>query len=62
MQDVAQVREGVLTVPLAGDDERVDDGRPLARGRVPDEQPVLLSDGRRPDCILDEVVVVARKE
>ena len=42
---------------LAGDDQRVDDRRTLARRGVPDEEPVLLADRGGPDRIFDQVVV-----
>jgi hypothetical protein len=56
-EDVLEVRERILAVPLAGDDERVNDGRALAGVGVADKEPVLLPDAGRPDRILDEVVV-----
>ena len=50
--DVLQVRERVLAVALAGDNQRVEDGRALVGIGVPDEQPVLLADAGRPDGVL----------
>ena len=44
-------------MPLAGDDDRVDDGGALAGVGVADEEPVLLPYGRRADRVFDEVVV-----
>ena len=42
---------------LAGNNDRVNNGRALTGAGVADEQPVLLADGRRPDGIFNEVVV-----
>ena len=41
-QDVLQVRQGVLPVAFAGDDERVQDRRALPGVGVADKKPVLL--------------------
>ena len=41
---------------LAGNDQRVDDRRALPRRGVPDEQPVLLADSRRPNGIFHAIV------
>ena len=42
---------------LTGDDERIDDGGSVAGIGVPNEQPVLFSDGRGPDGLFDQVVI-----
>jgi hypothetical protein len=47
-QEVAQVGERVFAVALAGDDQRVEDGRALAGVGMPDKQPVLFADAGRP--------------
>src|ERR1039458_2950404 len=53
-EDVAQVRQRFDAAALAGDDDRVDDRGALAGIGVADEEPVFLSDGRRPDRVLNE--------
>ena len=56
-EDVAQVREGILAVALAGDEQRVDDGKAGSGVGVTDEEPVLRSELAGADGVLDEVVV-----
>ena len=46
-EQILQVRQRVLAVALAGDDQRVEDRRTPAGVGVADEQPVLLADARR---------------
>lgn len=60
-EHIAQISERILAVPLARDDERVDDRRALARVGMADKQPVLLADRRGPDRVFDEVVVQPRE-
>ena len=50
-EDVGEVRQGVLAVALAGDEQRVEDGRALAGAGMADEEPVLLADGGGPDRV-----------
>ncbi len=59
-EHVAQVGEWILPVPLARDDDRVDDGGALAGVGMADEEPVLFSNRRRADGIFNQVVVQPR--
>ncbi len=59
-QDVPQVGERVFAMPLAGYDDRVDDGGALAGVGMADEEPVLFSNRRRADGIFNQVVVQPR--
>ena len=43
-EDILQVCQRIFAVALARHDQRVEDGRALARIGVPDEQPVFLSE------------------
>lgn len=59
VEDVAQVREGILAVPLTGHDQRVQNGGVLTGVGMADEQPILLSDGRGEDRVFEGIVVDA---
>jgi len=41
-EDISQVRERILTVTLARDDQRVEDRRTLTRLRMADKEPILF--------------------
>src|SRR5580704_8355604 len=56
-KDVLEVRERILSVAFARDDQRVEDRRALAGVGVTDEEPVLFSNTGRADGIFDEVIV-----
>ena len=56
-EDIAQVLERIFPVALTRDDDGVDDGRALAGVGVPHEEPVLFSDARGSDGVLDQVGV-----
>lgn len=55
-EQIFQVSERVLAVPLARDDQRVQDRRTLAGFGVADEQPVLLADARGPNRVFDQLL------
>ena len=57
LQHIAAISERVFAVPLAGDHDRVEDGRAQAGVGMVDEQPVFLSDGRRSDRVFNQVGV-----
>ena len=56
-EHLAQVGLWVDASAAAGFDDRVEDGAAVPGFGFADEQPVLLADGRRPDGVLDGVVV-----
>ena len=58
-EQVFQVSQRILAVTLTGHDQGVEDRRTLAGLGVTDKQPVLLSDARGTDGVLDEVMLAA---
>ena len=56
-EHIAQIIVRVVSVALAGDDQRVDNGGPVAGVGVPDEQPVLHPEFAGADGILHQVGV-----
>ena len=58
-EDIAEPHLRVHLVPLAGRQERVDDGRTLGGIMRAGEEIVLASQRNRPDRVLHEVVVYA---
>ena len=59
-EQVFQESQGILAMTLTGHDQGVEDRGALAGVGVTDKQPVLLSDARGTDCVLDEVIVEPR--
>ena len=59
-EQVAHVGQRIDAAPLAGDHDRVDDGRTLAGVGMADEEPVLLAHRRGPDGVFHQVIVEAR--
>lgn len=55
-EHIAQVFGRVDPVPSAAAQDRVDDCATPTRIRVPDEEEVLLADGRGPDGVIDEIM------
>ncbi len=56
-EDIAKKFQRLDFQALAGNEDRVQDGRSLSCLRMPYEEPVLLADRHRPDRILHGVVV-----
>lgn len=56
-EDVLQVSVWIDASLSATFDQCVDDGAALAGPSFAHEEPVLLSDGGGPDCVLDQIIV-----
>src|ERR1700733_3773485 len=56
-EHILEVSVGIKAPTPAGFDEGVNDGGPFSGIGLPDKEPVLLSQGRWPDGIFDQVVV-----
>lgn len=57
LEHIAQIFPGLDAAPPTTHDHRVDDRAAPARFRVPDEQPVLLAEGGRLDCVVEPIFV-----
>jgi len=56
-EHIAQTGEGIKAAPPAAFDQGINDGAALAGIGFPDEEPVFLADGSRPNGIFHQVVV-----
>src|SRR5574337_1022391 len=56
-EDVLQVNEGLVAVEAGGLDQAHDGGGTLAGAQTAGKEPVLASQGDRPDLVLDPVVI-----
>ena len=59
-EDVLDVDEGVDPVPLAGDDDGVNDSGAVSGLGMTNEHPVFLPDRRGSDRVFDQIIVETR--
>ena len=56
LEDVAQIREGLDVIELAGLDQGIDGRRPLTAGIIAREEEILPADSHAPEGALDRIM------